>query len=47
MNCNPFAWNSSPAVRRYNAGLALTMCGYVLAVLGTSAFVHHHRLSAA
>ena len=43
MNCNPFSRNNSPAVRRYTAGVALTMSGYMLAVLGTSIFVHHHH----
>ena len=42
MNCNPFRENQSPAIKRYTAGVLLTMSGYVLAVLGTSTFVHHH-----
>lgn len=43
MTCNPFSSTASPAVKRYTAGVALTMTGYVLAVLGTSTFVHHHH----
>ncbi len=42
MQCNPFSSTASPAVRRYTRGIVLTMSGYVLAVLGTSAYVHHH-----
>ncbi len=42
MICNPFSRNCSPAVRRYTRGIALTMGGYVLAVLGTSALVHRY-----
>ena len=33
----------SPAVKRYTTGVALTMSGYILAVLGTAWFVHHHH----
>jgi hypothetical protein len=43
MICNPFSRNASPAVRRYTTGIALTMSGYVLAVLGTSIYVNHHH----
>lgn len=42
MTCNPFSRNASPASKQYTAGIALTMSGYMLAVFGTSAFVHHH-----
>jgi formate-dependent nitrite reductase membrane component NrfD len=42
MICNPFSSQASPAVRRYTRGVALAMSGYVLAVLGTSTFVHNH-----
>ena len=42
MQCNPFSPTASPAVRRYTRGILFTMSGYVLAVLGTSSFVHHH-----
>jgi hypothetical protein len=42
MPCNPFSATASRAVHRYTRGIILTMSGYVLAVLGTSAFVHHH-----
>jgi hypothetical protein len=41
MMCNPFS-AASPAVRRYTRGIAFTMSGYVLAVVGTSTYVHHH-----
>lgn len=43
MQCNPFSRTASRAARRYTAGILLTMSGYVLAVLGTSSFVNHHR----
>jgi len=43
MNCNPFSSYKSPAIRRYNVGIALTMSGYLLAVLGTATFVKHHH----
>ncbi len=43
MNCNPFSRKNSPAIRRYNAGIVLTMSGYVLAVLGTATFVKHRH----
>lgn len=43
MQCNPFSRNASRAVRRYTVGIALTMSGYVLAVLGTSSYVGHHH----
>ncbi len=43
MTCNPFLRNTSPAMRRYNAGVALTMGGYLLAVFGTATFVHRHH----
>ena len=43
MYCNPFSKNVSPVMRRYNKGAALSMAGYLLAVLGTSAYVHAHR----
>ena len=43
MNCNPFSKKNSPAIRRYTAGIALTMTGYLLAVFGTATFVKHHH----
>jgi RsiW-degrading membrane proteinase PrsW (M82 family) len=43
MNCNPFSIKRSPAMRRYNQGIILTMTGYVLAVLGTTIYVHAHH----
>lgn len=43
MFCNPFSKNASPAVRRYTQGAALTMTGYLVAVLGTSMYVHDHH----
>jgi len=43
MYCNPFSKNASPAMRRYTRGAALTMGGYLLAVLGTSTYVHGHH----
>ena len=43
MNCNPFNRYNSPALRRYNIGVGLTMFGYLLAVFGTATFVHHHH----
>ena len=42
MNCNPFRRSGSPAMRRYNIGVGLTMLGYLLAVFGTASFVHNH-----
>lgn len=42
MQCNPFSSTASPAVRRYTRGIAFTMSGYVLAVLGTSRYVRNH-----
>lgn len=43
MNCNPFNRHNSPALRRYNQGVGLTMFGYLLAVFGTATFVHRHH----
>jgi hypothetical protein len=43
MTCNPFSKTASPAVRRYTQGILLTMSGYVLAVLGTTFYVHAHH----
>jgi hypothetical protein len=43
MNCNPFGKKGSPAIRRYTRGVALTMFGYLLAVLGTSFYVKAHH----
>lgn len=43
MFCNPFRNNASPAMRRYNKGVILTMSGYLLAVFGTSMYVHDHH----
>ena len=43
MNCNPFHPTKSAAIRRYNAGVGLTMTGYLFAVFGTATFVHHHH----
>jgi hypothetical protein len=43
MTCNPFSKNASPAVRRYTRGIALTMSGYLFAVLGTSVYVKAHH----
>jgi len=43
MFCNPFSKNASPAKRRYTQGVALTMAGYLFAVLGTSIYVHNHH----
>jgi hypothetical protein len=42
MPCNPFSATTSRAIRRYTRGILLTMSGYVLAVFGTSTYVHHH-----
>lgn len=42
MQGNPSSKSSSPAIRRYTQGIMLTMTGYVLAVLGTSSYLHHH-----
>ena len=39
----PCSTTPSPAVKRYTTGVALTMSGYILAVLGTAWFVHHHH----
>jgi hypothetical protein len=47
MQCNPFSPSASPATKRYNRGIALTMTGYVFAVVGTTIFVknnHPHGL---
>ena len=43
MICNPFSRHKSPALRRYNRGVSLTMLGYLLAVFGTATFVHNHH----
>jgi hypothetical protein len=43
MPCNPFSQTGSPAVRRYNQGIAFTMGGYLLATFGTTTFVHRHQ----
>lgn len=43
MFCNPFSKSASPAMRRYKQGAALTMAGYLFAVLGTAMYVHNHR----
>ena len=43
MTCNPFSATASPAVRRYNKGIGLTMSGYVLATLGTTRFVSRNH----
>ena len=42
MNSNTFFREASPAIKRYTLGILVTMSGFVLAVLGTAAFVHHH-----
>jgi RsiW-degrading membrane proteinase PrsW (M82 family) len=43
MICNPFSPKNSAAVKAYTRGILLTMSGYVFAVSGTSAYVHHHH----
>jgi hypothetical protein len=43
MYCNPFSKTASPAVRRYTRGVAMTMAGYLLAVFGTTIYVHNHH----